>query len=177
VGYQSLSPDDIFIVDLDLNVIEGKKELKPSVESVLHSTIYRNRLDCNAVVHSHQLFGSALALIDTPIPALFDEVSLALGPLIDIVPYGLSGSPELAANTVAKLSNKANAYLIQNHGILALGKNIHQALLHAELLEKVAHAYCLALSTGKPISTLPQSTVDLFTALRNSLFGKTDAKA
>jgi ribulose-5-phosphate 4-epimerase/fuculose-1-phosphate aldolase len=119
-------------------------------------------------VHSHQIYGSALALINTPVPALFDEVSLALGPLIDVIPYGLSGSPELASNTAIKLSNKANAYIIQNHGILALGKTMHQALLNAELLEKAAHAYCLALSTGKPVTTLPKSTVDLFIALRNS---------
>jgi len=168
VEYEGLTPDDILVVDFDMTVIEGKSGLKPSVESVLHSTIYRNRPDCNAVVHSHQIYGSALALINTPVPALFDEVSLALGPLIDVIPYGLSGSPELASNTATKLSNKANAYIIQNHGILALGKTMHQALLHAELLEKAAHAYCLALSTGKPVTTLPQSSVDLFTALRTS---------
>jgi ribulose-5-phosphate 4-epimerase/fuculose-1-phosphate aldolase len=168
VEYEGLIPDDILVVDFDMTVIEGKNGLKPSVESVLHSTIYRNRPGCNAVVHSHQIYGSALALINTPVPALFDEVSFALGPLIDVISYGLSGSPELAANTATKLSNNANAYIIQNHGILALGKTMNQALLHAELLEKVAHAYCLALSTGKPVTTLPQSTVDLFIALRNS---------
>ncbi len=168
VEYEGLTPDDIFVLDLDLAVIEGKSGLKPSVESVLHSTIYKNRPDCNAVVHSHQTYGSALALINTPIPALFDEVSLALGTLVDVIPYGLSGSPELAANTATKLSNKGNAYIIQNHGILALGKTVHQAVVHAELLEKAAHTYYLALSTGKPVTTLPQSTVDLFMALRNS---------
>jgi ribulose-5-phosphate 4-epimerase/fuculose-1-phosphate aldolase len=166
--YEGLTPDDILVVDFDMAVIEGKTGLKPSVESVLHSTIYRNRPECNAVVHTHQTYGSALALINTPVPALFDEVSLALGPLIDIIPYALSGSPELASNTATKLSNKANAYIIQNHGILALGKTMDKALLHAELLEKVARAYCLALSTGKLVTTLPQSAVDLFTALRNS---------
>ena len=165
--YEGLTPDDIIVVDFDTTVIEGKIGLKPSVESILHSTIYRNRPDCNAVVHSHQPYGSALALINTPVPALFDEVSFALGPLIDVIPYALSGSPELASNTATKLSNNANAYIIQNHGILALGKTIDQALLNAELLEKVAHAYCLALSTGKPVTTLPQSAIDLFIALRN----------
>ena len=166
--YEGLTPEDIIVVDFTLAVIEGKTGLKPSVESILHSTIYQNRPDCNAVVHSHQPYGSALALINTPVPALFDEVSLALGPLIDIIPYGLSGSPELAANTATKLSNNANAYIIQNHGILALGKTIHQALLNAELLEKVAHAYCLALSTGKSITTLPQFVADMFASLRHN---------
>ena len=168
VEYEELTPGDICVVDFDLAVIEGKNGLKPSVESILHSTIYRNRPDCNAVVHSHQAYGSVLALINKPVPALFDEVSLALGPLIDIIPYGLSGSPELAANTASKLSNDANAYIIQNHGILALGKTMHQALLNAELLEKVGHAYCLALSMGKAVTTLPQSVADMFALLRHN---------
>jgi ribulose-5-phosphate 4-epimerase/fuculose-1-phosphate aldolase len=166
--YEKLSPDDIVVVDFDMVVIEGKNGIKPSVESLLHSTVYRNRPDCNAVVHSHQIYGSVLSLINTPVPALFDEVSFALGPLIDVIPYGLSGSPELAANTAAKLSNNANAYIIQNHGILALGKTMNQALLHAELLEKVAHTYCLALSTGRTVTTLPQSIADMFAALRHN---------
>ena len=71
--------------------------------------------------------------------------------MIEIIPYALSGSPELATNVGGKLSNNANAYIIQNHGILALGKDLDKAILHAELLEKVAHIYCLALSTGKPV--------------------------
>jgi len=167
IGYDGLTPADIFIIDFDLEIIEGNKQFRPSVESILHSTVYRNRPDCNAVVHSHQIYASALALVNTPIPALYDEVASALGTLIDIIPYALSGSPELAANTSTKLSNKANAYLIQNHGILALGKTVDQAMVHAELLEKAAHAYYLALSTGKQVTTLPQSTVDLFNALRN----------
>src|SRR5208283_5840941 len=99
--------------------------------------------------------------------ALFDEVSFSLGQMIEIIPYALSGSPELADNVAGKLSNNANAYIIQNHGILALGKNLDLAILHAELLEKVAQIYCLALSTGKPIKTLPESIVELVVAVRN----------
>jgi len=65
-----------------------------------------------------------------------------------------------------KLSNRANAYIIQNHGILALGKTLPEAVLHAELLEKVAHIYYLALSTGKTVTTLPEDTIGLVAAMR-----------
>jgi ribulose-5-phosphate 4-epimerase/fuculose-1-phosphate aldolase len=67
-----------------------------------------------------------------------------------------------------KLSNNANSYILQNHGILALGRDLDKAILHAELLEKVAHIYYLALSTGKPISTLPESIIEVVAAVRNS---------
>ena len=168
VKYQDLSIDDICVAGFDNSAIEVKNGLKPSVESGLHGIIYQKRRDVNAVVHTHQIFGSVFAVINTPIPALFDEVSFALGQAIEIIPYALSGSPELAANVGEKLSNNANAYIIQNHGILALGKNLDKAILHAELLEKVAHIYYLALSTGKPVTTLPASITDFVAAVRES---------
>ncbi len=168
VKYQELSVDDICVVGFDNSAIEVKAGLKPSIEAGLHGIIYQNRPDVNSVVHTHQVYGSVFAVMNMPIPALFDEVSFALGQIIDVIPYALSGSPELAANVGGKLSNNANAYLIQNHGILALGKNLDKAILHAELLEKVAHIYCLALSTGKPVGTLPASIAEFAAAIRNS---------
>jgi ribulose-5-phosphate 4-epimerase/fuculose-1-phosphate aldolase len=167
VRYQELSVEDICVVGFDLSVIGEKSKLTPSVESGMHSIIYQKRPDVNAIVHTHQIYGSVFALINTPIPALFDEVSFSLGQMVEIVPYALSGSSELANNVAGKLSNNANAYIIQNHGILSLGKNLDKALLNAELLEKVAQIYCLALSTGEPVHTLPESIIELVGVLRN----------
>ena len=168
VRYPELTAEDICIVDLDLSVIEENHKLKPSVESAMHSIIYRNRPDVNAIVHTHQTYGSVFGLINTPIPSLFDEVAFSLGQTVDIVPYALSGSPELVNNVAEKLSNNANAYILQNHGILALGRDLDKAILHAELLEKVAHIYYLALSTGKPVDTLPESIIEVVAVVRNS---------
>ena len=168
VRYTEIAVEDICIVDFDLAVIEENHQLKPSVESAMHSIIYRNRPDVNAIVHTHQPYGSVFGLINTLIPALFDEVAFSLGQTIDIVPYALSGSPELVNNVAGKLSNNANAYILQNHGILALGKDLDKAILHAELLEKVAHIYCLALSTGKPVTTLPESIVEVVKIVRDN---------
>jgi L-ribulose-5-phosphate 4-epimerase len=168
VKYQELSVADICVVGFDLSVIGENDKLKPSVEAGMHSIIYRKRPDVNAIVHTHQIYGSVFGLINTPIPALFDEVAFSLGQMVEIVPYALSGSPDLVNNVAGKLSNNANAYIIQNHGILALGKNLDKAILNAELLEKVAHIYYLAISTGKPINTLPESIVDLVAAVRNN---------
>ncbi|MGA3279523.1 MAG: class II aldolase/adducin family protein [Smithella sp.] len=167
VKYQEIKVSDICVVGFDLSVIEGNDKLKPSVETGMHSIIYKKRPDVNAIVHTHQIYGSIFALINTPIPALFDEVSFSLGAMIEVIPYALSGSPELVNNVAGKLSNNANAYIIQNHGILALGKTLDKAILHTELLEKVANIYCLALSTGKQVSTLPAEIVELARTMRD----------
>jgi ribulose-5-phosphate 4-epimerase/fuculose-1-phosphate aldolase len=165
--YQDLIAADMCVVGFDLSIIEGKKNLTPSMESGMHSIIYQRRPDVNAIVHTHQIFGSVLAVINEPIPALFDEVSFSLGHMVEVIPYALSGSADLVKNVKGKLSNNANAYIIQNHGILALGKNLDKALLNAELLEKVAQTYCLALSTGKAVHSLPGSIIDMIMVLRN----------
>ena len=168
INYQALSLDDICIVGFDLSVIEVKDKLKPSVEAGMHNIIYQKRPDVNAIVHTHQIYGSVFSLINTPIPALFDEVAFSLGQMVEIVPYALSGSSDLVDNVAGKLSNNANAYILQNHGILALGRDLDKAILHAELLEKVAHIYYLALSTGKPIDTLPESIVEVVKIVREN---------
>jgi len=166
--YQELLAEDICVVGFDLSVIEENNKLKPSVEAGMHSIIYRNRPDVNAIVHTHQIYGSVFGLINTPIPALFDEVAFSLGQMVEIVPYALSGSPDLVNNVAGKLSNNANAYILQNHGILALGKNLDKAVLNAELLEKIAHIYYMALSTGKHIDTLPESIVEVVKIVRDN---------
>jgi L-ribulose-5-phosphate 4-epimerase len=165
VKYHELSAKDICVVDFDISVIEGG--LKPSVEAGMHSIIYKMRPDVHAVVHTHQVFGSVFALISEPIPALFDEIAFSLGHMVEVVPYALSGSADLANNVRAKLSNNANAYILQNHGILALGKNLDKALLHAELLEKAAQVYSMALSTGKAVHKLPEPVIEVIRVLRN----------
>ena len=104
VRYNELSVDDICVTCFDLSVIEAKDKLKPSVESGMHSIVYRMRPDVNAVIHTHQIYGSVFALINTPIPALFDEVAFSLGQIVEIIPYALSGSPELVNNVAGKLS-------------------------------------------------------------------------
>jgi glutamate-1-semialdehyde 2,1-aminomutase len=165
VKYHEIKQEDICIVDLSGAVVEGSRN--PSVEAGLHAGVYRERPDVNAVIHTHQIYGSVFAVLNLPIPALFDEVAFTLGETVEVAPYALSGSAELAANVAGKLRNHANAYIIQNHGVIVLGKNMDKALLSVELLEKVAHIYCLALSTGRPVTTLPDSIQEMVRSLRD----------
>ncbi len=164
VKYQEITPADICIVDLSGNLVEGDRA--PSIEAGMHAAVYRERPDVKAVVHTHQTYGSVFALINQSVPALFDEVAFALGENIEVIPYALSGSPELAANVGNAVRNKANAYIIKNHGIIALGKNMDKALLATELLEKAAKTYCIALSTGIPIGGLPDDVLEMARGLR-----------
>ena len=158
--YTKMEPHDICILDFEKNQIEGAHA--PSIESGMHVAIYKRRPDVNAVVHTHQNKASIFSVINRPIPALFDEVCMNIGGIVDVVPYALSGSRKLAENVAGKLGNGCNCYIMQNHGVLCLGRTIEKACLNAELLEKVAAIYADALFTGQDISTLPEDTISLF---------------
>jgi L-ribulose-5-phosphate 4-epimerase len=166
IPYQAIIPDDICILDFDQNQIEGAHA--PSMESLMHINVYKGRPDINAIVHTHQEKASLFAVINRPIPALFDEVCMNIGEIVDVVPYALSGSQELAENVAAKLDNGCNCYILQNHGALSLGSTIEKACLNAELLEKIATIYADALFTGENISTLPNETVKFFNEMRET---------
>ncbi|MBW2650790.1 MAG: class II aldolase/adducin family protein [Deltaproteobacteria bacterium] len=164
VPYTKMAPHDICILDFEKNRIEGTQE--PSMECDMHIAVYKGRPDVNAIVHTHQNKASIFAVINRPIPALFDEVCMNIGEIVDVIPYALSGSLQLAENVAFKLENGCNCYIMQNHGVLCLGHTIEKACLNAELLEKTAAIYADALSTGQDISTLPEDTTSLFNLLR-----------
>lgn len=164
--YQEMSLVDICVVDAQMKSIEG--HLTPSVEASMHLSVYNSRPDVHAVIHTHPVFASILSIIDKPIPALFDEITFEIGAEVDVIPYAVSGSADLAQNVISKLGNDCYCYILQNHGALSLGKSLDQAWKNAELLEKVAQIYYYALITGRKISTLPEDAVEQIYKMRES---------
>ena len=151
--YKEMQVDDICIVDFSLNQIEGAH--KPSIESGMHTAVYEARADVGCVIHTHQVYASALALIDMPIPALYDEQVRWLGRSVEIVPYAPSGTGFLKKNISKMVKNNHNAYILKNHGAMSLGPNPERAVHNMMLLEKCALTYILALCTEKEVHTIP----------------------
>ena len=151
--YAKMQVNDICILDFDIQPIEG--EMKPSIESGMHAAVYQNRADVHCIIHTHQPYASALALIKMPIPALFDEQVRFLGRSVDIIPYAPSGTGFLKNAVKAKVKNNNNAFILQNHGVLVFGGTMEQAIHNMALLEKCALTYLLALMTEKKVSKIP----------------------
>lgn len=164
--YGGLSPEDICIVDYSGSLIGGI--LAPSMETGLHLAVYQNRPDAGAVIHTHQICASVFAVLNQPIPALFDEAVYHLGSVVEVVPYAVSGSSQLARNVAVKLANGCSCYLLQNHGALVVEADLEKAYHNVELLEKCAQVYCHALSAGKEISTVPPEAVEAMMRLRQN---------
>jgi ribulose-5-phosphate 4-epimerase/fuculose-1-phosphate aldolase len=151
--YLKMLPEDVCVLDFELKVLEGS--LKPSVESGMHAAIYRVRQDVNAVVHTHQVYASALTLIQMPIPSLFDEQVRFLGRSVNIISYAPSGTGLLAGIIARSVRDHNNAYMLQNHGALVFGSDMERAVHNVEILEKCSLAYLLALCTDRKVSKIP----------------------
>ncbi len=163
--YLKMTPEDVCVLTLDLEPLEGKR--KPSVETGMHAAIFKVREDVNAILHTHQVYTSALSLIKAPIPALFDEQARFLGRRVEIIPYAPSGTGILARTVARHVRGHNNAYMMQNHGALVFGHDIERAVHNVEVLEKCALAYLLALVTERKTSRLPLAVRELaFAKLR-----------
>ena len=70
VSLRDLTQENIIEVDIQGNLLNGKKNLKPSKEAPFHTSIYRIRDDVMAIAHVHPPFSTALSLKDKPFPPL-----------------------------------------------------------------------------------------------------------
>jgi len=168
--YDRMRVEDICIVDFDGKHVpdESGAGLAPSIECGMHANVYRERPDVNAIVHTHQPYASALAFLRRPIPALTDEQVRFLGRRVEIIEYAPAGTGFLAKNVQKKVAGGDNAFIIANHGVVALGTDPDRAVFNMALLEKVSLAYLLALTTeaGK-VYTIPTMIREIaFTKLR-----------
>lgn len=147
MDYRKIGEKDIIILNLDGEKIEGKR--KPSSENALHRLIYKRREDVNAIVHTHSVFASSAACARVEIPAIVEDMAQIVGGSIETAEYALPSTEKLAEFALEALKDK-RAALLANHGAVALGKNLEEALMVAEIVEKSAKIFVTAKMIGKP---------------------------
>jgi L-fuculose-phosphate aldolase len=147
--YDDLTPSDLPVVDLEGKLIDGN--MAPSSETALHLAIYRARESAGAIVHTHSVHASAVAVAQIGIPAILEEEVALLGGEVKVAAYGPSGTAELAQHAVEALADR-RAVLLSNHGAVGVGRTLRDALDAAELVERAAQVYLLALSLGKVVT-------------------------
>ena len=111
--------------------------LKPSMESKMHLAIYHLRPDVKAIVHAHPVFATSFCISKKEIKTnLAGEAWAVIGTPVK-ADYQLMGTQNLA-NVVAEASTIGNVILLENHGVLAVGKNLLQAYDRLEVTEAAA---------------------------------------
>jgi L-fuculose-phosphate aldolase len=145
--YGEIDPDDIVPVDLDGHY---EHPLRPSSEWRFHRDIYAARPDVHAVVHAHPPYSTALAMCRLDIPAVHYMIAVSGGDSIRCSAYYTYGTQQLSDAVVRALEGRM-ACLMANHGMIATGTNMEQAMWRAVEVETLARQYTLAMQIGEPV--------------------------
>jgi len=149
-SYEELTESDMVRVNYHTLKYEG--DIKPSSEMKLHAEIYKTRKEINAVIHTHQINASTIATTGRDIPPILDDQAQILGPSVRCAPYALPNTRKITRETVKALRGR-NAALMANHGAVCVGRDMDEAFVCCQVLEKAAKAYIEAefLGGAKPI--------------------------
>lgn len=153
MSYRTMKPEDMVIVDMDGNVIEGRH--KPSVDTLTHLYIYKHRADVNGITHTHSNYATSFAALGQSIPVYLTAMADDFGGPVPCTDYAPVGS-EAIGREILRVIGKSPAVLVKNHGVFTIGKSPSEALKIAVMLEDIAKTIHLALLRGKPEEIPPE---------------------
>ncbi len=163
MAYDDLLPDDIVFVPLEGEAPGGQR--KPSTETPFHRAIFAAHPEAHAVVHCHSPKATALACLRKPIPAFHYMVSIAGGDDIRVADYFTPATEQLAVATVKALTGR-KACLLANHGQVAFGASLEDALTLTREVESLASMYLDALAAGEPQLLSAEEMADVHALFR-----------
>ncbi|MDR2090359.1 MAG: class II aldolase/adducin family protein [Clostridiales bacterium] len=138
IDYLLLTPDDMVVVDIES--LEHAGPHKPTSEKKLHAAIYADRREINAVIHTHSEYCSVAAAARADFPSLDNAARTAVGQNIRCAAYGLPGTKKMTQATVAALKDR-NGCFLANHGAIAMGTSLENALNACRILENAAREH------------------------------------
>ena len=152
LAYETMQPEDVVAMTLD-GTARGSR--LPSSEWRFHRDIYAARAEIAAIVHAHSPFATTLACLGRDIPAFHYMIAIAGGSDIRCAPYATFGTQELSDGALRALEGR-KACLLANHGMIAVGASLADALALAVEVEALAEQYWRALQIGEP-KLLPEA--------------------
>jgi L-fuculose-phosphate aldolase len=150
-GITSLRHEDLAVLTLDGEVVEGRMDPAAAEIVRMHTEVYRKRDDVGGVVHTHAPYVTAYAVANKPIECIYE--GMARFDMVDAVPvaaYAPRGSEESVSNIVEAVNERSKAVLLQNHGILTFSTDPVAAARVLTILEEAAELGIYAASLGEP---------------------------
>ncbi len=145
-----VEPDDLaWVSDDGRDGCRFEGPWQPSSEWHFHGAAYRARPDVMAVVHTHSPHATALACLRRPLPAFHYMVAVAGGHDVPLVPYHTFGT-EALSQAVGQALHDRLACILANHGLVAAGASMAQAMKVVVEIESLCGIYLQALGVGEP---------------------------
>jgi L-fuculose-phosphate aldolase len=152
VDYDTMTLEDLVVVDLDGEVVSGTRS--PTTEKDLHLSVLRSYPELGSVIHTHAVYATMFALAHEPIPAVIEEVVVYVGGDVPCCDYKGTGSRELGDEVASHLADRGAA-LLANHGLVTCASTPEKALHHAGLVERTAQIIWGARAMGATVHPLP----------------------
>jgi L-fuculose-phosphate aldolase len=155
---EAMTPQHMVAMDMDGAVhtpmLQEKTQesgiaLKPSSEWRFHRDILQARPEAGAVIHTHSIFATTLACLRRDIPPFHYMIAVSGGDSIRCAPYALFGSQALSDHALHALKHR-RACLLANHGMIAIGETLKEALDVAVEVETLCELFLRALQVGEP---------------------------
>ena len=169
---RDLAPGDIYLSDLEGNVLSGDRARTSQVQ--LHLEMYKANSRARAVLHCNPPHATAFAITGTTPPVgLVSEYEIFIGP-VAVARYQTPGTKAFA-ESVLPFVHDHNTILLTNHGIVCWADTATHAEWLIEILETYCKTYLAAQQIGRPLSFIPEEKIQEILALKRRL-GLPDAR-
>ena len=149
MAYEDITPEDVVYKRIDGDNESPNGLRKPSSEWRFHEDIFVARDDVEAIVHTHGKAVMTIACMRKDVPAFHYMIGVTGGQTIRCAPYKTFATQALSDVAVKALKGR-KACLLANHGQIAVGGNLKQALSMALEVETLCEVYWRILSVGEP---------------------------
>lgn len=153
--YDEMEPEDVVLVDEEGKVLEGIR--RPSSDTAALLYIFKHMPNVNAIIHTHQPYATAVGLVTDVLPACLTTIINEHNGPVNVAPFTISSDEGMGIMTV-EYAKGSLAVILKHHGVVALGKNLDEALGSAVYLEESCKAYLAARAVG-PIALLTEEQI------------------
>jgi ribulose-5-phosphate 4-epimerase/fuculose-1-phosphate aldolase len=150
--WQELTASDICVVDEEARVVRGRWDVTPAIH--IHTELHRIRPDARVVIHNHPYYVSLIAALGT-LPELVHQTgSLFLDDMYLVENYDGEIDTPWRARELAEQVGSANLVILANHGVIATGRNLAEAVYRAVSIERVCRLAHDVMLTGRTASKM-----------------------
>ena len=159
LDYSVMRAEDLVVVDWDGRQIRGER--LPSSEMQLHRLVLAKRRDLRVLIHSHAPWCSAAAVLQREIPVVLEDMAQVIGGPVRCSTYVRGGEHlGLATAALAAIGDESAAVLLANHGVIVGGRDLDEAVVATQILEKAAMAF-VHTQVSEDMTTIPPAAVAL----------------
>jgi L-ribulose-5-phosphate 4-epimerase len=149
IAYEVIQPSDFVLVSSEGKVLAGHR--LPSSETEVHRAVLNKKGEVGAIIHSHSPYATAVSCLHCAIPPFVEDLVQIIGGQVNCTRYVPAGQHVRISEEVAQTIGEENAVLLANHGVMCCGRDLEEAFVASQILEKAAFMMLAAAAKGEVI--------------------------